>query len=654
MRRAIAVFALIVCQLTGLGVANAASVDLRLVAQNFNVASDRQFRFVFNVADDGLRDLMESSNTATLTLRAFGPVGNTTELDASLDASPAGEPVAVFGALTRRLERTPAGDFVVLVAPGRGGLALRQDGIYPIELLVSVGGEVRARLTTAVNFFAATTNVTRMKVSFVVGAPSTIDRPVLQPDGGFLVDDDTRGVLEDLVSIGLAEGGPLTLAIEPEVIDSLARSTSTTDIELLARLTSVMKRHESVQQTYVPFDPSSAQRAGLSETFDELLLAGRDVLDINNGDAPLNAQAWIARQPVDRDGIELLRRSGVTTVVITPNAAQASGSLDNYLKTYRVGSTVDESVAVKAIDPKFAELLTGDRGTPVVDAARIAASLVLSRQAVDDAGGDVRQLHAVLGNTRGEVPNPLVAVPLLIALDRAPQLNLVGISRANAVTGNDSTTTLPTIKRVDVGASRPTIDEVTSFVRITQELMPASSPQNDEWRRSLLVLNDDRFDQAALEAYAKGVRSRARLIRSSISIPDGLSFTLGSRTGTLRLPIRNESDVELTIGVSIVSAKLQLAGETRVVTIPANGSTDLVVDVVARANGRFPVDVKFTTSDGLHQIGQTIRIGARVTTISGLGQLVSGAAILILATWWVAHWRKRKRANALENHPAVR
>jgi hypothetical protein len=92
----------------------------------------------------------------------------------------------------------------------------------------------------------------------------------------------------------------------------------------------------------------------------------------------------------------------------------------------------------------------------------------------------------------------------------------------------------------------------------------------------------------------------------------------------------------------------------RVVTIAPNGSVDVVVDVVARANGRFPVDVSFTSPDGVHKIGQTIRVGARVTAISGLGQLVSGAAVLILATWWVAHWRARKRRDAVEKHPAIR
>ena len=634
--------------------ASAAPSDLRLIAQNFNVASDRQFRFVFNVSDDQLREQLGESNTATITVRAYPAVTTTAELTAALDSQPDAEPVAVFGALTRRLERTSTGDFVVLIAAGRGGLSLRTEGIYPIGLDIAVGGELRARITTAINFFGPTTTFTKMKVSLLVGAPATTGKPASQPDGSIAVDSPARNALENLVSIGSAEGGPLTLAIEPEVIDGLARSSSADDIALLTRLEAVMQRHESVRMPYVPFDPSSAQRASLGVPFRELLTTGRDVLDVHNGEAPLNSQAWIARQPLDKDGVEILKANDVTTIVLTPNASQASGTLDNYLKTYRVGSTVDDSVAVKAIDPKYAELLSGDRPSPVVDAARIAASLILSRSAVEASGGDVRRLHAILGDTRGEVPAPLVAIPLLVALDRAPQLNLVGVSRTNAVTSEDSTTSLPTISRIDLTANRASIDEATSFVRITESILSATSPLRYEWDRSLLVLNDDRLDAVTLDTYVKGIRSRARLLRNSITIPDGLSFTLGSREGTLRLPIRNESNEELTFGVSLSSAKLQLPGDIRVVTVSPQGSVDVVVDVVARANGRFPVDVTFTSPDGAHKIGQTIRIGARVTAISGLGQLVSGAAVLILATWWVAHWRARKRRDAVEKHPAIR
>ena len=120
MRRAIAVFLLVIFQMVNIHHASAAPSDLRLIAQNFNVASDRQFRFVFNVSDDQLREQLGESNTATITVRAYPAVTTTAELTAALDSQPDAEPVAVFGALTRRLERTSTGDFVVLIAAGRG------------------------------------------------------------------------------------------------------------------------------------------------------------------------------------------------------------------------------------------------------------------------------------------------------------------------------------------------------------------------------------------------------------------------------------------------------------------------------------------------------------------------------------------------------
>jgi len=43
-----------------------------------------------------------------------------------------------------------------------------------------------------------------------------------------------------------------------------------------------------------------------------------------------------------------------------------------------------------------------------------------------------------------------------------------------------------------------------------------------------------------------------------------------------------------------------------------------------------------------------------VSALAGLGQLVTGVALLLLASWWIAHWRKQHRMKAVENHPAVR
>jgi hypothetical protein len=132
-----------------------------------------------------------------------------------------------------------------------------------------------------------------------------------------------------------------------------------------------------------------------------------------------------------------------------------------------------------------------------------------------------------------------------------------------------------------------------------------------------------------------------------------LTFTLGSKLSDLRLQVRNESTVSLSVKVELASAKLQFPQGPQIVTIAPNSALDVVVPVQARANGSFPLNVILTTPDGLTQVGQPTRLTARVSALAGLGQVATGAAILILMSWWIAHWRARKRAQAVRKHPAL-
>jgi hypothetical protein len=110
----------------------------------------------------------------------------------------------------------------------------------------------------------------------------------------------------------------------------------------------------------------------------------------------------------------------------------------------------------------------------------------------------------------------------------------------------------------------------------------------------------------------------------------------------------------MSVLVTLSSAKLSFPEKPQVVRVDANSATDLIIPVVARANGTFPLEVVLYTPDGLTQVGKRIRLSARVSALAGLGQLASGVAILLLMSWWIAHWRKQNRAKATENHPALR
>ena len=106
--------------------------------------------------------------------------------------------------------------------------------------------------------------------------------------------------------------------------------------------------------------------------------------------------------------------------------------------------------------------------------------------------------------------------------------------------------------------------------------------------------------------------------------------------------------------VDLVSAKLQFPTGSQLITIPAKSVFDLVVPVVARANGTFPIEVVLHTPDGATQVGRRIQFSARVSALAGLGQLVTGAAVLILIAWWAAHARRKRREESKGKHPAVR
>jgi hypothetical protein len=184
-------------------------------------------------------------------------------------------------------------------------------------------------------------------------------------------------------------------------------------------------------------------------------------------------------------------------------------------------------------------------------------------------------------------------------------------------------------------------------------MLPPDAPQYVAWTTSQLVMLDDRLSSEEFASYFKGFRNQLRILRASVNVPESLSFTLGGRESDLRLQLRNDAAVDLTVSVEISSAKLQFPDEERIVTVPANGAIDLVIPVVARASGRFPIEVVLYTPDGLVQAGQRVQLTARVAAIAGLGLVVSGAAALVLLAWWLSHWRTKRRELAAKKHPAL-
>jgi hypothetical protein len=623
-------------------------IDVRLVAQNFNVATNRQLRFVLAVPDESTRAALATDASATLTIAFLSPLTSREEVRASLDDVDAAS-VAQIVLRFRQLERNAADDFVAITSL-IGPLRALEQGVYPVRLQISRGGNVVHSVTTFVNLFEPDAEFDALPVSALVSVDSA---PTILPDGRAEVPPSARVQLGLLASLAETFDGPLSIHVAPHVIDGLGRTPSADDQALLARLVAAFPKHELLPATYVSFDAASAHRGDMDEAFTEQLLEGESVIDGVNGEASLERGVWVSRVPVDRDAVTLLRQLGVQTVVLTPQAAAPMGAFDSYVKPYRAPGSSGLAVALRAVDPSHAQWLADQTRDPLINAYGLAAEILLQQHAVVEAGGDPAERHVIVSSPSGGIAALGMINPLVVALDRAPQLRMVPLGSVSSDVVDATNVVLAETDRVDVAMRRDAIDVLRAEVTSTSTMLQSDAPQFRSWKTSLLTVAADTLTDAEFESYQRGLRTQLRSLRNSVSIPDALTFTLGGRESDLRMQLRNEADQGLSVLVTVESAKLQFPNGPQLVAVPARSSIDVIIPVIARANGTFPLEVVLSTPDGATNVGRRIQMTARVSALAGLGQVVTGAAIIILLSWWVSHWRAKRRGDSVKNHPAV-
>jgi hypothetical protein len=638
--------------------AQTASVDLRLTAQNFNISQSSSLRLVVRIANDLTRTAMTADQSSTFRIIAGRRV--TTRLGV-VDIGNGTTAVKQISHLDIPVSQTPQsaeGNFTLSIPTTTGvrrdALSIGDLGIYPISVQVIQGEDVIGQLTTFINVFDPAVIYPPMPVSIAVSVTSP---PTLQPDGSTLVPDGSRTQLKRLADLLEVNAAPLSVQVQPELLDGLARSPVVEDGELLARLRLRFQFHDLLNTTYVSFDPSSAQRGSMTSEFADQLRRGEDIVDTNNGDAIPSRTTWLSRTTVDADGASMLRDFGIQTLVLLPQAAAPLGALDNYARAYRVNSSArgtSSAVTLFISDPTYARELSGTHQNPVLDAYRIAAELLAERNEVLHANGDPTTRLKVLATNTGDVQDPTLLGRLAVALDHAPQLALQALSDVR-IAGIDATAiALPRTTRVDLVDTRDALASLLKEIHSTSTMLSVDSSQPAAWADLVATASCDTLSNDDFDRYVTGIRSQLHTIRTSIKVPDALTFTLSGRKSNLRLQLRNTATQPLSVVVELVSAKLQFPTGSQLVTIPAESAFDLVIPVVARANGTFPIEVVLHTPDGATQVGRRIQFSARVSALAGLGQLVTGTAVLILIAWWAAHVRRNRREESKGKHPAVR
>lgn len=601
----------------------AAEVPLRLVAQNVNVALDRQMRFVVAVDDATVAANLVADRRSTLRVVLHRPVVDRAGVRGFADGTLDPGVLAREDLALERLPRGANGEFVAILSPSSFGRAITT-GLLPVSLIVATTEGPVARVRTFLNLFDPEVAVARLPVSVVVG----FDAPVLlRPDGTRALDEGTRARLSRLLALLESEPAPYSLHLPPELLDGLGRLG---EADLVARLAAVIGRHALLPATFVPTASPGADRGA----FEGQHAAGLEVL---GAFAPPGTGVWYSRAPVDATGLGVLASLGYDRVVLASATAETRPS--NSSRAYGVNGA--GASQVRFTDRRLADALAAREANPIVRATTLVAEILAEHTELLAAGGNPALRHVVLSTPTGEPPEPALLNPLGIALLRAPQLSFIPLSASPFDDTGPTRVTLPTVEVAESNRGA-TLAELREELGATASLLPADSVLRDEWRRSWFVAGSTALADAQFVGHVRGLRARLRAQRESILVASSTTFTLGGRESDIRLQVRNDSVTDVSVVVELRSAKLQFPDGARSLVVPAGSVVDLVVPVIARANGTFPLEIRLLTPEGGLALGPPTVVTARVTALAGLGQLITGIALVLLASWWYSHWRRRR------------
>lgn len=544
------------------------------------------------------------------------------------------------------IDRDPTGRWIaeptfVFGRDRRDSLRLGTDGVHPLvfEFL-----DARGRIVAGTSTFIERRVTAQNGVATTLLMDLTPPR-IIAPDGTVTVTADVRAEVGAALDLLRTSGPLVTALVSPELLAGLAAAEDEDDRGLLTELDAALAGRAVVNAPFGGADPSAMAAGGLAGEFGTQLALGRAALAELVPSAVVETRTWVARRRVDANGLLLLRNSGITSVLLGPDAVRSMAARDaSALLSARadVGDGAAVEIVTTDVLLRSADVI---RTSPRQAAARTMAEAVV---AVDEllAGGEEPGSIRLALSHDGAVPADGSLSALATMMSAHPGFVLT--SFAGAHSADDASPDVeprgagprytPEHARL-LGVARRELDATSS-------MLPNGSANTDAWARSHALGADP--DDADAVLHLSALRGVLRETRGLVSVTTPETVNLSSRDGEIRFQVRNNSDEEMTVVVAVASAKLRISEPVRTVTLVPRGTTEVRVPATTRTGGRFPVAVRVSTPEGDVNVVPWFTITANVSAIAGWGRLVSISLLLVLLAWWWSHRRSVRRRGAEE------
>lgn len=618
-------------------VAAEALPELSLITHTFNVRTATQLRFIFS------DDPRFVNNPVEIELHRRVASRTSFQSIAAGEAKP-----GVIDALTllptriRRINNSAQFSIPISArADSPQVLYLAQDGVYPITLRIrdSQSKEAIGEVLTFINVQREIDPSQTVQASSLIRLRAN---PSLQPNGETSITDGTRAKVRQFVEIMKNQSYPMTVSVQPEIIEALGSSTIESDQQLLLSLREQLRLRSVTTAPFVPIDPSMFAAMNMRQEFIEQLRVGEDTLNKWLPGVVIHRGTYVADHFLTSAGLQLLRTAGIVSVILSPRAQQnisVSGTTNVVMRPSGVNSN---NVAVIAVDDAAALTLTREstQRSGELSAFHTAAELLVARDDLLASGRPASSLRILLSSQSGDPTVNKNLVTAISLLQGSTGIRFTDMAPTQ-VPGVDSTNVKFSTNTPNSGAARSAgITAARTELDATASMADPADIRREQWSHlfalavSNTVVNGDN--------YVAGLRELLGDVRGSVTVTTPDTITLSGRSGAIRIQIRNNSDVPLTVRVRMASAKLRLQDPVRLVKLAAGGTTEVEVEAGTRTNGRFPIAIRVTTPEGNLEVVPYIQVTARMNAIAGFGQYLSLFLLLLVLLWWWTHWRRAR------------
>ena len=553
-------------------------------------------------------------------------------------------------------------------------LKMDRPGIYPLRVQLLVGdrsernviataGTVIQRLPRADDTDVEVAPPIDLSVISVTPAP--------RPTADEATTELARTQLDKAIDLAARVDAPVTLEVPPTLMAELAATPEGSE-----RLATSLDGDELVALPLLPLDVSSAVSAGRADAYTRLVRAGEDVLTEAVPTTPSRRDVWITTEPLSAGGAEHLRDLGTRFVVIGAELYAETIS-DDPVPTDRFveaelpdGGTLPFLVVgplSEQLTPTAADRILA-RSTSIEWGVQTLAELLVE-QADEDAIAAASTARPTAPPRRSNIlttpdmasPDPRLVQALTELVATTPSVRFTAASALTGVTdvalddGEPITVQLPEVAGQSLDARIELIDATALELASAASMLPPDDPRPAEWAAELDSLISTGYSDAEVEAATNELLAEADALKQAVQLPEPFTFTLTGRRGTIEIRIGNTLDEPLDVIVALDASKIDFPDGDKRVTLRPLDETSVIVPVDAEANGTSSINLVVSTPAG-EALGEPVTLTARVTALTGLGQVLTGGFVLVLLTWWFTHWRNRRRASLAddgrERHPS--